>query len=444
VTDTSDVAAAQCPARGVVRISKIDDVIAAVRSKSVLKSPESWAGLIEEGSEHDPALHAAADDLLRGTVSFVDGDDFRKRRRLLNSLMRPEALDHIREHVVLPAAKRILQDALIAPQPDGIHRCELVAVLERIFLESSAKIIGLVDVESDERMYRLRECVFPLFALFQTKYFEDRSSIVTEGREAKRIFVDEFYRPSYEAMRQLIAEFDASEGAELPTNLMRLIATEADESWKDEEVAIRDSLLIFVATVGTSAQTLISTIHDLSAWFETHPEHEHLRTDMGFLTDAFEESIRLRSPFISYITREATDDFVLPSGLEVHNGQQMYIQLPKANRETELFGEDALDFNPLRQVAEGHYRYGLGFSTGPHQCLGLRMVLGNDGRGGSHIKLLKMLLQLGARGDENNPPEILQMKEEEDAQTDIPTYVTFPSIFTEWEEYETVMEEGTK
>jgi cytochrome P450 len=442
MVNSTETATPGCPAHGIARISRMDDVIAAVRSKEVLKSPESWAGLIEAGNEHEPSLQAAADDLLRGTVSFVDGDDFRKRRRLLNSLMRPEALEHIREHVVLPAARRIIWDAANQPLADGTHRCELVGVLERIFLESSAKIIGLVDVESDERMARLRECVFPLFALFQTKFFEDRATIVEEGREAKRIFVEEFYRPAYEATKRALA--DLADGEELPPNLMRLIVTGTDKSWTDEEIAIRDSILIFVATVGTSAQTVISTIHDLGIWFEKNPDKQHLAFDMGFLTDAFEESIRLRSPFISYITREAIDDFVLPSGIEVHKGQQVYIQLPKTNRQADLFGDDPLEFNPLREIAEGQYRYGLGFSTGPHQCLGLRMVLGNDGRGGSHIKLLRMLLKLGVRGDEENAPEILQMKEEEDAQADIPTYITYPAIFTRWENFDTAMEAGVK
>lgn len=426
--------AGTCPVRGIVRIDQMDDLIAAVRSKSVRKSPESWSGIIEPGSEDDPSLVATADVLLRGTVSFVDGEEFRQRRKLLNSLMRPEVLQELREDIVLPAAVRILEKGLGAPDADGVHRCELVALLERIFLESSAKLIGFHDVESDERMAELRECVFPLFGLFQTKYFEDREAVVTAGREAKRVYVERFYRPSYEAMRALVAKVEAGELAEdaLPRNLLRLIATRAHPSWADEEIAIRDSLLMFVATVGTSAQTIISTIHDLTLWFERHPDKAHLRDDMEFLTNSFEESIRLRSPFISYITREAVGDFVLPSGKEIKSGQQLYVQIPRVNRDPALFGEDSLEFNPLRKVGEGVYRYGMGFSTGPHQCLGLRMVLGNDGRSGSHVRLLRMLLRAGARGDPHGTPDILQMKEEEDAQTDIPTYITYPAIFTDF------------
>jgi len=69
------------------------------------------------------------------------------------------------------------------------------------------------------------------------------------------------------------------------------------------------------------------------------------------------------------------------------SGSQLYwaarATLTTSNRDTEVFGEDANNFNPRRpEPANGFNRYGLGFGMGTHQCYGLRVVVGNDGKGG--------------------------------------------------------------
>lgn len=424
----------ECPVRGIIKIGTMEDLVAAVRSKAVLKSAESFAGVIEPGNEDDVCAHATARDFLTGGFAFTDGPNFREKRKLLNRLIRPEALDEMREDVILPAAERIMGAALDTPDADGYRSCELVSLLERIFLEFSAKLIGFQDVETDERMAQLRDCVFPLFAALQTKFFDDPESVIANGLEAKKTYTEQFYIPARDHWRGIaarIASGDLPDDA-MPNNLMRMLVTEAHPSYRDEEVAIRDSIIMFVATVGTSAQALCSTINDLAGWFEQHPgDYEH-RYDMEFLTAALEESIRLRSPFISYITREAAESFALPSGRGVHKGEQLHIQIPKANRDASVFGDDAMQFNPRRALKPGLNRYGVAFSSGPHQCLGLRIVLGNDGRSGSHVRLLQTLMRSGVKPDPREEPLILQMKLEEDAQTDIPSYIRYPVIFTNW------------
>jgi hypothetical protein len=102
----------------------------------------------------------------------------------------------------------------------------------------------------------------------------------------------------------------------------------------------------------------------------------------------------------------------------------------KANRDTELFGPDAAGFNPNRQTpADGTPRYGVGFGVGAHQCYGLRVVVGNDGKGGAHVMLLKKLMDAGVRPDPDNPPVGLEKDMDKFEVEDIPRYISYPAVF---------------
>jgi hypothetical protein len=60
--------------------------------------------------------------------------------------------------------------------------------------------------------------------------------------------------------------------------------------------------------------------------------------------------------------------------------------------------------------------------------------MGNDGNNGSHVRLLQALFSAGVEPDPDRKPSLLQMKMEEDAIQDIPSYATYPVIFTEWKD----------
>jgi hypothetical protein len=79
--------------------------------------------------------------------------------------------------------------------------------------------------------------------------------------------------------------------------------------------------------------------------------------------------------------------------------------------------------------ADGTPRYGLGFGLGTHQCYGLRVVVGNDGKGGAHVMLLKKLMDAGVHPDPDNPPLDLQKDMSKFSIEDIPRYTRYPAIF---------------
>jgi cytochrome P450 len=255
--------------------------------------------------------------------------------------------------------------------------------------------------------------------------------VVAAGIEAKGVFVEEFYRPSLAAVRARLARAEAGEipAESIPLNLLYLIATGADEGYRDEATAIREAILFFVAATGTSVQAVLSTVFDLSAWFAAHPEDRPLIEDLDFISDALQESLRRKAPYVAYVTRLATED-IDTSQCPIKAGDQIHAKVPMAGRDTSIFGPDAAEFNPKRPQPEGFTRYGFAFGSGAHQCLGLRVVLGNDGKSGSHIRLLQRMFQRGVKIDPAKQPELLPMR----TSGDIPTYVTFPVIFTNWSE----------
>jgi hypothetical protein len=142
----------------------------------------------------------------------------------------------------------------------------------------------------------------------------------------------------------------------------------------------------------------------------------------------------MRSPFSAYQTRLSLEHNVLSDGTEIYPGQELHVEYPKVNRDPDVFGPDAMGFNPNRpSPADGTPRYGLGFGVGTHQCYGLRVVVGNDGEGGAHVELLRKLMVAGVRADPDNPPVDLDKDMSLFDVEDIPRYIKYPVIFDEWE-----------
>lgn len=369
----------------------------------------------------------------QGNLAMSNGDLHRNRRRLLNMLVRPEQLVRFREDIILPSVDRWMGRS-VKQAEDGSMACDLASVVELIFLEFAAKIIGIQGVESEEGMARLRGCALPIFGGLSASHFEDREAVMQAGIAAKQVFVEEFYRPSLLFIEKQLEQVTAGEieESDVPLNLLRLIASRADESYEEEEVGIKEAILFFVATTGTSVQAVLSTVEYLLDWFEAHPEDRADVEDMEFISNALQETLRLRAPFVPYLTRLAIDDFEADD-VKLNAGDEIHAWIARAGRDSEVFGADANQFNPRREVPQGVARYGLAFAAGPHQCLGLRAVLGNDGKSGSHLRLVQSLFRAGIRKDPARQPQLLPLKHSDDPRDQIPTYVSFPVVLENWE-----------
>jgi cytochrome P450 len=406
----------------------VADVTAAVRSPGVVNSAEYFAA-----AHKLPDGYRTVDEFIGGMWHFTDGGEHRRRRKMVNALVRPEALDEMRENFILPAVERLLDDTLRVPDADGAYRCDLVALADRLFVGFGAHMIGFTDMDDPARQARLREIIPGIFGGVLAQFFDDRDAVFAMAAEAKHTLVEEFYKPAREAYRQMYAKVAAGRMGEhdIPRSLMRLIVSEADPVYADDEVGIRDAILVFNTAIGTSVQSVVHMVADTAEWFSAHPEDRARATDMDFLTRCLEETIRLKAPFISFLVRRAGDDIDIGAH-HITENDELHLEIPRANRDPAIFGADAARFNPWRDRPAGLPRYGIGFGSGPHACLGLRVVLGNDGHSGSHVRFMQKLLSHGVAPDPDHPPAIMPMSDDESAIDDVVTFTTYPAIFHNW------------
>jgi cytochrome P450 len=420
----------KCP---FARVQALDDVMTLVRSRTAVdRSPELFAAIDADPINGEINLR----EFLSGSFTFVEGDSHRQRRKIMNRLVRPDALEEIREDIIVPEARRLMARLLAQPDADGVFRFDLVEYLERVFINFTARLIGLVEVESDERTRVLRSCAGPIAAGTSSGFLADRSAANERALAAKQRYVEEFFLPSLRWHQDMRARVDAGEVSDdaIPSSFLKFVAAHAHPNWEDVAGVIVESTNLFAASVGTSTQSVVHTVDFLQEWFRTHPEDYEDRSDVTFLLNALQETIRLRAPFSPYTTRLALEDHVLSDGTQVCAGQELHIEWVAANRDQKVFGEDANEFNPRRpSPSNGVQRFGVGFGVGAHQCLGMRVVVGNDGLGGSHVKVLQGLVAAGVRPDPDNPPVELKKNMDKFSLVDIPRYISYPAVFPEWQ-----------
>jgi cytochrome P450 len=411
------------------RVNRLEDVSRLLRSKTaVTHSPDLFAG--RSSDEVNGAINV--EEFLGASMMFTEGESHRQRRKLLNPLVRADALAGIREDIVLPEADRLMGLWLSVPDPDGEYRMDLIEFLERVFIHFTARLIGLTGMDADERLTLMRSFAGPLAAGTSSAYLSDRDTVNRVALAAKQRYIEEFFEPSLRWHREMRAKIDAGAIAdeEVPPSLLKLVAAGAAPEWADETSAVVESTLLFAASVGTSTQSIAHTVDFLQTWFAEHPEDIERKSDPVFLLHCLQETIRLRAPFSPYTTRLALEPNQLSDGTEILPGQELHLEWVKANRDTAVFGPDAAGFNPNRETpTDGTARYGLGFGLGTHQCYGLRVVVGNDGKGGAHVMLLKKLMDAGLRPDPANPPTGLDKDMDKFEVEDIPRYTKYPVLF---------------
>jgi cytochrome P450 len=417
---------AKCP---FAHVDRIEDVSRLLRSRTAVShSPDLFAG-----RKHDEVNgEINVREFLAASMMYTEGESHRSRRKLLNPLVRANALQYIREDVVLPEADRLMALRLAEPDADGAYRMDLIEFLERVFIHFTGRLIGLIGLNTDERLTLMRSFAGPLAAGTSSAYLKDRDAVNRSAVAAKRAYVKEFFEPSLYWHREMRVKIDAGEisDEDVPPSLLKMVAAGVAPEWAEEEDAAVESTLLFAASVGTSTQSIVHTIDFLQSWFVEHPEDVGRTSDPTFLLHCLQETIRLRAPFSPYTTRLSLERNVLSDGTVIYPGQELHMEWVKANRDTRLFGPDADVFNPNRATpADGTPRYGVGFGIGAHQCYGLRVVVGNDGKGGAHVMLLKKLMDAGVRPDPDNPPIGLEKNMDKFEVEDIPRYTSYPAVF---------------
>jgi cytochrome P450 len=342
-----------------------------------------------------------------GTAIRIDGVEHRDRRRAMNQLLKRNGHAWFRERALHPAVNRNLEALLRDRDANGTVRADLVPFGFRLNAQMAATLAGIDAVDTEDAADELLALTSAVGAAAAQTNVEalyvdvpPDDSVLAAGETAKVQYAERFFRPSLERRRRLLEDVEAGRLAEddLPKDLLMLVAARADPSWSDEGLALRETLLVMRATVGSSTQAMLRVIDEVWRWLVEHPEDRPLLADDAFLMGAVNDALRLY-PSQPGFARYALEDLTLSSGRQIKKGEHIVVRAGIAARDESVFGPDADRFNPRRETTPGTYAFGLSFTSGPHMCFGLPLVMGAEGIDGSLFYTLKRLYAAGMQPD---------------------------------------------
>lgn len=352
------------------------------------------------------ALYDAGEVVMADVLVNLHGDAHRSRRRLENRLFRRETFELYERHLFPPIIDETLAPELAA------GRAELVDLGHRLMMNLAAFTAG-VDRPlgtPDETRHLYRYLMLFIEGATLGFYTGDRDEKAGEIADALERFDSEFVTPSLERRKAML---DA--GEELPRDVLSVLIANEDALHLPHDVILREVAFYLLAGAHTSATAFTRVLHYIFTWLDDHPEDRELvRTDRLFVQRCTHETVRLQ-PSSPTAARWALDDLELRSGRRIPKGAKVVIDLANVNRDTEIFGPDAADFNPHRRLPERIPAYGLSFGSGMHACIGQDLAAGlmfdADSTMDDHLfglvpEAVQVMFDHDVRPDPADPPEM--------------------------------------
>ena len=206
---------------------------------------------------------------------------------------------------------------------------------------------------------------------------ENREALLAEARAGLTRFETEYVAPSVARRRALLADFEGGRIAEedLPRDVLTVLLQNEQAIALTSDGLLRETAFFGLAGAHTSIHSLGHALFEIFQWLERHPEDRaRLEAEPAFVQRCVHESFRLH-PSSPVAARRALSAVVLGTRA-LTSGERVDISLQLANRDPTVFGEDADEFNPHRELPKGVSPYGLSFGTGMHACLGLNLAAG--------------------------------------------------------------------
>jgi cytochrome P450 len=367
----------------------------------------------ETASEWGPG---PSDAFIGDSVISLNGDAHFERRRLESALFTKAGRGRMELDIVLPLLRRQLAEHLEAA-PSG--EADLVTFTRLVLIRLSGAVVGLAPIEDYASADRLRILADGILSGVTAGWATaDREEILRRALEARDAFASEFYDAARAA---------ATLQSEAKDIISLLVTTPG--SVRSEDVLFREAALFLIASSSTTTNALQHAVWDLEHWLADHPE---ARADLGsfpFCRRVANEALRLH-PTIPGLMREMTAPVTLPSGLELEEGEFVFLDLLRSARDPEVFGPAADAFDPFRKVPKGVLPFAYTFGGGPHMCMGRTLAVGDAGSSddpadpqGVLTRLLHEFYGWGLTLDTEQEPR-------RQANTAKDDWATFPVTFT--------------
>jgi cytochrome P450 len=367
------------------------------------------------------ALYDAGGVVMSDVLVNLHGEQHRDRRRLENRLFRRETFETYERELFPPIIAATIEPDLAA------GRSELVDLGHRMMMNLAAFTAGVdrPTGTADETRHLYRYLMLFIEGATLGHYTGDREAKSNEVADGLARFDEEFLSPSI-ARRTALLEA----GDELPRDVLSVLLANEDSLHLPHDVILREVAFYLLAGAHTSATAFTRVLHNIFTWLERHPEDRHLvQTDRLFVQRCTHETVRLQ-PSSPIGMRWALDDVEFKSGRRIAKGSKVVIDLATVNRNRDVFGEDAEDFNPHRQLPERVPPYGLSFGLGMHACIGQDLAAGlafdPDAAADDHLfglvpEAVQVVFDHNVRPDPDDPPEM-------DASTTRPYFGRYPVL----------------
>jgi cytochrome P450 len=355
------------------------------------------------------ALYDEGAVIMREVLVNLHGEEHRTRRNVETQVFRRDFFRYY-EHEVFP---RTLEETIAPFIAAG--KMDIVDFGYRVMVNLTLDFSGIDRPQkSPEETEQLIE-MLRLFSRTATLAHstQDRDPIRRAALETLARFQRDCVDPSVARRQALIAALDRGELAEedLPRDILTVLLRNQDTLQLEDDVRVREMAFFALAGAHTSIHTLGHVMHEIFTWCASHPEDwARFETDPLFVQRAVHESIRLH-PSSPIAARRALCP-VRVGGHDVEAGTRVNVDLQQANRDTEVFGADAEQFDPRRPPAKVP-PYGLSFGLGMHACLGLNLAAGalpkqdtdpDDHHYGTIAMIVRTLLDHRARPEPGSPP----------------------------------------
>jgi cytochrome P450 len=367
----------------------------------------------------EPDLKQALYD--EGAVLFdkvlvtLHGDEHRSRRILEMRVFRRNFFRHYEYDVIPNIFNEMVQPALTAGGVDVVEFGYRVMVNLAVTFAGIDRQSG--SPEEFDDLIRMLKTFGRAATLGQSNI--DRDAEKAKIAAAIKEFDEKFYVPSAQRRQGLIDQFNAGEIEEddLPMDILTVLLRNEDKLELVRDLIVREVAYFFMVGAVSSVHSLGHAMHHLLTWCEEHPQDRQKLIDDTELTQRFvHESFRLH-PSSPVSMRKALAAVKFISGETAEEGDTVIINLHQANRDATIFGDDAAEFNPFREIAHGVTETGITFGIGIHTCLGKNLAAGVLPKAGESVDpdrrqlgmvtwIAHALLKCGAVKDPENPGHI--------------------------------------
>lgn len=356
----------------------------------------------------EQSLYDAGGAVMAGSLITLHGEAHKHRRRVENRLFRRGTFRWWELHLV-PGT---IEFAYSRPRAEG--RADLVRLGRRTIMQLTAMVAGIDPPREDDDVDALDHLAH-VFSAGATAVHSTRdpAELAAEVAAAMQEFDERFFAPSLARREELLAGHAAGRVAEddLPRDVLTAVLRHREELGLDRALMRREVAFYLQAGSHSTANLFTHSAHQVFTR-AGDPAFAARLGDRRFLQRCVFETLR-RHPASPVAWRRARAEVRLRSGAVLPEGTLVELDLESANADPAVWGADAADFVPERELPEGVPPWGHSFGGGMHACIGMELDGGVHATGeesghepvfGTVTLMLDALLASGARPDPADPP----------------------------------------